>query len=91
MIDPPDPPEFDPAPGPDEHDADLFDDEHAVVDVIDCPACGAGVYVGADRCPKCGHWITRNDRAGRDERRQRLWKIVAGLLAVLLILWFILP
>lgn len=82
-----DPPDSD--RGPDDHDADLFDDEDGD-ELAECPACGAAIFADAERCPSCGHWISRSERIDRDERRQRLWKLVAGLLAVLLVLWLLL-
>jgi len=84
MIDPPDAPDR----GPDEHDADLFDDEDGD-GTIDCPACGASIYADTERCPQCGHWIIRDERLGREDRRQRLWKWIAGLLVLLLVLWLV--
>src|SRR5690606_4879494 len=45
--------------GPDQSDADLFDDE---LDVIDCPHCHAELYAYADKCPHCGTWLAMRHR-----------------------------
>jgi hypothetical protein len=43
-----------------------------------CPDCGAQVYEDADRCSKCGRYVSRSDRTGLP----LLFKIVAILLVL---------
>lgn len=44
-----------------------------------CPECGADVYEDADRCPKCGRYISRSERA---EGVPLVFKIAAVLLVL---------
>ena len=74
--------------GPDDHDADLFDD---LEDVIDCPACGHEIYAYAEKCPACGVWLQMKHRQPKDTRptRNAIWPWVVGLMILLiLLLWF---
>ncbi|MFA7237877.1 MAG: zinc ribbon domain-containing protein [Phycisphaeraceae bacterium] len=79
--------------GPDDHDADLFDDE---LDVIDCPHCGTEIYAYAEKCPRCGSWLTmrhRNINPRKHPRpRPRMYHLggwVVALLVMAFILWLI--
>jgi predicted Zn-ribbon and HTH transcriptional regulator len=68
-----------------------FDDEDDGDEVSDCPECGAEVYLIGDRCPKCGYWFTKDDRASMRRSRgvqseMRFVKIAAALLGVILVL-----
>jgi hypothetical protein len=81
----------DPYQGPDDHDADLFDDE---TDVIDCPHCGAEIYAYAEKCPRCGTWLTLRHRSinPRKHPRPRMYYLggwVVALLVIAFILWLI--
>lgn len=68
--------------GPD--DADVAElGEKGDSETVPCPSCGAQIYEDADRCPKCGKYVTIGE-----PRRGVLWKIVAlivvlGLIAAL--------
>jgi DNA-directed RNA polymerase subunit RPC12/RpoP len=48
-------------------DDDAFDQDWnaAADDLVDCPECGAKVFLelNDDRCPQCGHWFLESDRA----------------------------
>ncbi len=74
--------------GPDDHDADLFDDE---LDVIDCPHCGSEIYAYAQKCPHCGIWLAMRHRQvkniGRSRVRYRLWGWIVALIVAAFILW----
>ncbi len=77
--------------GPDDNDADLFDE---MSDVIDCPKCGAEIYAYSEKCPVCGVWLHMRHRQVKSFSNKRktqrwLWPLV-GLICVLLILLFIL-
>jgi hypothetical protein len=61
---------------PDESD-DPDDDE-----TVPCPYCLRRVYEDAERCPGCGHYLSREDRA-RPGRRP--WWVVVGALVGLLV------
>lgn len=73
--------------GPDDADADLFEDGS---EVIDCPRCGAEIYAYAEKCPKCGVWLQMADRQIKGERQSpwRRWRTAGVVLMVaLLLLW----
>ena len=75
--------------GPDDHDADLFDD---LEDVIDCPSCGQEIYAYAERCPACGVWLAMRHRQvkGMERAQYRLWPWVVGAVVVMILLvWVI--
>jgi hypothetical protein len=61
----------------DDPDADDAD-ESAV-----CPECGGTMFLGADKCPACGYWLSAADRRalGTDSSQPRLIKIVAVALS----------
>ncbi len=80
--------------GPDEGDADLFDE---MDDVIDCPKCGAEIYAYSEKCPKCGVWLAMRERSvkgigkgGRGRMFSRWLLAVVAVVCVLLILLLIL-
>jgi hypothetical protein len=59
------------------------DDESAI-----CPECGGHMFLGADKCPACGYWLTAADRRtlGTDSSQPQLIKIVAiVILAIMLV------
>lgn len=76
--------------GPDQSDADLFDDE---LDVIDCPHCGAEIYAYAEKCPQCGTWLAMRHRnvknVTRPRARYRWWGWIVALLIIAFVLWLI--
>jgi hypothetical protein len=41
---------------------DEDDDELHEEDSASCPECGGTVYSVTDKCPKCGYWLTDDDR-----------------------------
>lgn len=73
--------------GPDDRDADLFDESD---DVEACPHCGAEVYIDAEKCPECDNWITSEKH---DDYRSEeggapwyAWVIVVGLVVLFILL-----
>jgi len=66
-------------------DDDLDDDEYPDVDddedddeTIPCPYCREPVYEGAERCPSCGHYLSRVDAP-----RRYPWWLVVGVVVCL--------
>lgn len=73
--------------GPDDHDADLFDDGG---DVIDCPHCGEEIYAYAEKCPACGTWLQMRHRQvkGFERKRYMVWPwVVLALVAAIVLFW----
>jgi predicted RNA-binding Zn-ribbon protein involved in translation (DUF1610 family) len=46
-----------------------------------CPTCGQMIYEDAERCPECGHYLSREDAP----RTGRSWWIFGGVAICLLI------
>lgn len=70
--------------GPDEIDADLFDEE--TVDTTRCPHCGEEIYAEADRCPRCGTWLSEAERLSSRPTSWAWWLLAAvGVAAFLLV------
>lgn len=64
-------------------------------DLIHCPECDGEFYGGAEHCPHCGHWITKQDhvRLVRDRRESPVLKwatisvlVLIGLLIILTVI-----
>ncbi|MBS3734136.1 MAG: hypothetical protein KGY99_04345 [Phycisphaerae bacterium] len=72
------------APGPDEIDADLLDNE-AASETLRCPSCGAEIYADSERCPYCGCYLTVDART-RSGATGWLWALFAVAAMVALIL-----
>lgn len=79
-------------PPADPDDEDWYDDEGESADLdddaISCPECGAEIYADLDHCPKCGYWLSDDDRRTRTPGlfQSRGVKIVALALLVLFVL-----
>lgn len=71
--------------GPDDRDADLFDEGDGLAA---CPECGAELYVDAERCEECGVWLTAEHRRGGERPTWKAWVIALALLAFVLLLIF---
>lgn len=56
-------------------------------DLAPCPSCRAMIYADADRCPKCGDYVTPG-AAG--VRRKPAWIWIGVALAALVLLGWIL-
>jgi hypothetical protein len=67
---------------PDEPDDDEDDDE-----TVPCPHCFRSVYEGAERCPGCGSYLSREDAP-----RGHPWWVVVGVLVCLVVVlrWIVL-
>lgn len=63
---------------PDEPDGDDEDDEDA--ETVLCPYCLRPVYEDAERCPGCGHYLSREDRPSRHP-----WWLIVGVLVCLVV------
>jgi hypothetical protein len=68
---------------PDESDMDADDDDD--VDTVPCPYCRRPVAEHADICPHCRNFISFEDAP----RRRPLWILVAALLALIGVGWWI--
>jgi hypothetical protein len=70
-------------PGPDDFDSDSGEDESGR-----CPECGGTVFLGAAKCPACGHWFTAADHRsmGGDTSQPRIVRTIAAVLLVLLLI-----
>lgn len=55
--------------------ADGDDDE-----TIPCPYCSRAVYEDAERCPGCGHYLSREDGPSRHP-----WWLILGVLLCLVV------
>lgn len=54
-----------------------------------CPECGATIHSVLDRCPKCGHWLTAEDRQNMwSGLGKPTWLIVTAWVALAL---FVIP
>ena len=51
-----------------------------------CPACGAEIYDDAERCPECGHYLSREDAP---RAKVPLWIIVGAILCLVIVVWWI--
>jgi len=67
---------------PDEDVSDADDES----DTVRCAECGADVYEDADRCPRCGRYLTPDVHpwSGRP-----LWWILLGLLGTVAVIWLL--
>lgn len=65
---------------------DDFDSVDVADDVMACPDCGGEVYVDAERCPGCGHWVTDAERMARSGEDARWVKWAAILLLLVFVL-----
>jgi hypothetical protein len=66
--------------GPDARD--LPDDDPDATDTVDCPHCGAEVYVGSERCPACGEYVTD---AAMARRSIPLWVTLTVIFCIALV------
>jgi len=68
-------------------EADQTDDDEEV-DTVACPSCRREIAEFAERCPYCGDWVVRGRGAG--SQRDVLFTIVAILLVLVILYWFVL-
>jgi predicted nucleic acid-binding Zn ribbon protein len=68
---------------PDRSDMDAHGDQD-VVDTVPCPSCGKPVYDGAEQCPRCGNYLSKEEHAAE----KATWIIVTGFVClVIVVLW----
>ena len=75
--------DYDPS-GPDDADADLFDDGEPAdtgTDLLGCGECGHMMYAYADHCPRCGAWRTKRQR-----ERRGAWTFAVAIMVVLIVI-----
>lgn len=76
--------------GPTEHDAHLLDDgPDAGNDTVPCPRCRREILAFADRCPWCGESFGREAWLAQRSPKRVIW-LIAAVLAVAAMLWFVL-
>ena len=69
---------------PDESDMDRDDGDDD--DTEPCPYCGQAVYSQAQRCPRCGRYISAEDRP----RGRPLWIVATALVClIIVVIWVI--
>lgn len=71
--------------GPDDRDADLFDEGDGLAA---CPACGAELYIDAEKCEECGEWLSAEHRRSAGGPTWKAWVIALALLGLILYLMF---
>jgi len=71
---------------PHEIDDDI-DDRDADDESVACPECGGHIFLGADKCPACGYWLTAADRRalGTDSSQPRLIRTIAAIILILFV------
>ena len=69
---------------PDASDMDDTDDDGGASATVACPWCRASVYEAAERCPKCGRYLSDEDAP----RRYPWWLIAGVILCLIVILLF---
>jgi hypothetical protein len=58
-------------PEPDTHD-------NGFAETVRCPSCRAHIYEDSECCPRCGHYLTREEVAGG----RPWWFLIAALLCL---------
>jgi predicted nucleic acid-binding Zn ribbon protein len=64
---------------PDESDMDEDDEDGPAL--VECPYCGSEILEDAERCPRCGNFISEEDAP----RRKPAWIVVSAVLLVVAI------
>ena len=71
----------------DDDDLDTSDLDNVEETTLPCPACGEEIYDDAERCPQCGHYLTREDAP---RSKPPVWIIVGAIVCiVIVVLWVI--
>jgi predicted nucleic acid-binding Zn ribbon protein len=70
--------------GPSDEDIKDLGEEHQTAA---CPNCGAEIYDDAEKCPKCGQYVTREFRGSRGPATVAL--VILVVLLVVAIVWLL--
>jgi predicted nucleic acid-binding Zn ribbon protein len=62
----------------DDDESELDDDGDDASETCPCPYCRAPVYEDAERCPRCGNYLSSEEQPERQPR----WFVVAALLCL---------
>jgi uncharacterized paraquat-inducible protein A len=69
----------------DDLDESEYPDDDDSDETVPCPYCREPVYEDAERCPRCGHYLSREDAP-----RRRPWWLVAGVvLCLTAVAWWV--
>jgi predicted nucleic acid-binding Zn ribbon protein len=71
---------------PDPSDMDQ-DGDSDIVDTLPCPYCGKPVYDGAEQCPRCGNYLSAEERP---VQKKPLWIVIAAVVCLIIIFLWIL-
>jgi hypothetical protein len=57
-----------------------------------CPECGGNMFLGADKCPACGYWLSAADHRamGTDASQPRHIRVIAAAILIALLLGMLL-
>ena len=53
--------------------------------VDECPRCRASIYDDSERCPSCGHYLSRED----SPRRHPWWVTVGAVACLAVVCWWV--
>ncbi len=53
----------------------------------DCPHCGASIYDDAERCSRCGFYLSREEVG---PRRQPWWVVLGAVVCLSMVTWWVL-
>lgn len=70
-------------------DADENGDEDEEEPTITCPYCRAEVWEEAPQCPRCGEYLSLEDRQARHQWQPRWIVLTAALLLLLIFLGYL--
>jgi hypothetical protein len=67
---------------PDESDTDDDDGPDESAETVECPHCGREVYEFAERCPKCGEYLSAEEARTTNHPKWVIWTTL-GILAAM--------
>jgi hypothetical protein len=72
----------------DEDWTDDIDDPDDNDETARCPECGGTMFLGADKCPACGYWLSAADRRalGTDSSQPRHIRMAAAAILIVFLI-----